>query len=497
MFGQIFSRRPIPRVSIDEKYCRAMSRRPCQAKSTKIKEIASLQKIDELKSFHPVQPPKRQDCVSARRNRNQQFSDKIKLDIPKRTQKVEYPEVEAKFEGPISPRQAVDDFGDYLTDYEKKEIFKFNEIYFIGKSRKKIHAVFERSKKSKSNYISNKKENYSENGGFDDADRFYKIIIGDHIYYRYEILSFLGKGGFGQVVKCYDHKAKMEVAIKILSNRNVSIELGQVEAAIIKKLNEIDPNDMNHIIRSYDHFMFRNHLCGTYEMLGQSLYQYQKSINFKPLEPFFIRPIAKQILIALQFCHKNKIVHCDVKPENILFIENSFSEIKLTDFGSSLFEGHRRYDYIQSRFYRAPEVILGLKYGPPVDMWGFGCILAELIIGRPLFPANDTYDQLEMFFSILGRPPKYIINRSPYKAKLFNPDGTVIRTNGGRLPFMHTNIQGITHITDKLLLDLLLKCFEWDQINRITPEEALQHPWFKSSEIGFAQSSPNFLPSLF
>ncbi len=82
-------------------------------------------------------------------------------------------------------------------------------------------------------------------------------------------------------------------------------------------------------------------------------------------------------------------MHCDLKPENILLKNIKKSGLKIIDFGSSCFEFERMYTYIQSRFYRSPEVILGLAYGMPIDMWSFGCILAELYVGFPLFPGEN------------------------------------------------------------------------------------------------------------
>jgi dual specificity tyrosine-phosphorylation-regulated kinase 2/3/4 len=78
--------------------------------------------------------------------------------------------------------------------------------------------------------------------------------------------------------------------------------------------------------------------------------------------------------------------------------------LKIIDFGSSCFENERVYTYIQSRFYRAPEVILGLPYSLPIDMWSFGCIMAELFIGYPLFPGENEQEQIQMFMEILGVP---------------------------------------------------------------------------------------------
>lgn len=91
-------------------------------------------------------------------------------------------------------------------------------------------------------------------------------------------------------------------------------------------------------------------------------------------------------VVLCRFLRQHKLIHCDLKPENVLLVAPQRSSIKVIDFGSSCFVDERMYTYVQSRFYRSPEVIMGLPYGCEIDMWSFGCILAELFMGYPLFP---------------------------------------------------------------------------------------------------------------
>ena len=102
-----------------------------------------------------------------------------------------------------------------------------------------------------------------------------------------------------------------------------------------------------------------------------------------------------QILDALIVLRDASIIHCDLKPENILLASpsptgGSLGQLKLIDFGSACFEGRTFFSYIQSRFYRSPEVLLGLSYNAAIDMWSFGCVAAELFLGLPLFPGEQT-----------------------------------------------------------------------------------------------------------
>ena len=103
-----------------------------------------------------------------------------------------------------------------------------------------------------------------------------------------------------------------------------------------------------------------------------------------------------------RFLAQHQLIHCDLKPENILLMQPQRSAIKVIDFGSSCFVNERMYTYVQSRFYRSPEVIMGLPYGCEIDMWSFGCILAELYMGYPLFPGMCA-----------GFPPKQYLLACP------------------------------------------------------------------------------------
>jgi len=116
------------------------------------------------------------------------------------------------------------------------------------------------------------------------------------------------------------------------------------------------------------------------------------------------------------------VIHCDLKPENILLKDPTKSGIKIIDFGSSCFQDERVYTYIQSRFYRGPEIILGIPYTPAIDMWSFGCIMAEFCIGFPLFPGEDETDQLGLMMEVCGIPSPEVLAISQRKKKFFTDE---------------------------------------------------------------------------
>jgi dual specificity tyrosine-phosphorylation-regulated kinase 2/3/4 len=112
---------------------------------------------------------------------------------------------------------------------------------------------------------------------------------------------------------------------------------------------------------------------------------------------------------VLSYMKSMNIIHCDLKPENILLRDSKKSAIKVIDFGTGCFENHIVYTYIQSRFYRAPEIMLGISYSTAIDMWSFGCILIELFLGYPLFCGEDEPEQMAMIMEYLGIPSHRVL----------------------------------------------------------------------------------------
>lgn len=366
---------------------------------------------------------------------------------------------------PITGEEALTKYESLLTPYEKNEILDYQEVYYVGYLQKKVK--------------SGKPD--SDNYGFDLGTNHYKASMGDHLLYRYEIRSILGKGAFGQVLRCTDHKTKETVAVKIIVNTPQMKKQGEAEISMVTFLNEEDPNDSNCIVRVLNTFHFRNHSCIVFEMLGKNLYEFSKSNYFKRAAINQVRTIGKQILKAIKFTHSRGIVHCDMKPENVLLLLGSNVKIKVIDFGSACYIGQKHFDYIQSRFYRAPEVMLGIPYGPPMDIWSFACVIAELAIGKPLFPGQNECHQLQLQMQILGNIPDSVMSQATRRDVFFDESGKIFPVNGRRKKVGSVSLQKMTGITDPDLLDLLQRCFEWDQKDRITAAEALKHKFFEGT----------------
>ena len=258
-----------------------------------------------------------------------------------------------------------------------------------------------------------KKERKLYNDGYDDENHDYIIRSGEKFLDRYEIDSLIGRGSFGQVVKAYDHEEQSHVAIKIIKNKKPFLVQAQIEVRLLELMNRTDGDDKYHVVKLKNHFMWRNHLCLVFELLSYNLYDLLRNTNFRGVSLNLTRKFAQQIATALLFLSwpELKIIHCDLKPENILLCNPKRSAIKIVDFGSSCQLGQRIYQYIQSRFYRSPEVLLGIPYDLAIDMWSLGCILVEMHTGEPLFSGANEVDQMNKIVEVLGMPPKHVLDQ--------------------------------------------------------------------------------------
>lgn len=156
-------------------------------------------------------------------------------------------------------------------------------------------------------------------------------------------------------------------------------------------------------------FVYRKHLCLVFELLSVNLYELIKQNQFRGLSTNLVRSFTAQILDALTILNEARLIHCDLKPENILLKNLESPIIKVIDFGSACHEQQTVYTYIQSRFYRSPEVLLGLPYSSSIDMWSVGCISVELFLGLPMFPGSSEFNQICRMVETLGLPPTYML----------------------------------------------------------------------------------------
>ncbi|EDQ89105.1 uncharacterized protein MONBRDRAFT_32541 [Monosiga brevicollis MX1] len=384
-----------------------------------------------------------------------------------------------KNEFPLTPSKALERYGRYLTAFEEQEIQAYQQIWYVGQLARKINAS----------------EGKGPNCGYDDDKGRYKCIKHDHIAYRYEILKGLGKGSFGDVVKAYDHKTKQHRAVKIIRNERRFHRQAQVEVKVLELLKRNDRRHNHNLIHINDWFLFRNHLCISFDMLHQDLYTALKKDGFRGFTLPQVKKFAGSLLNCLRLLRRQRVIHCDLKPENILLTTSESDDIKVIDFGSACLDHQKVHTYIQSRFYRAPEVILGLGYSMAIDMWSLGCILVELYTGHPIFPGRDEKEQLMYQIEVLGMPPGPILEAAKRTAIFFDSNGD-LRVTTDRKGRTHTpsskTLQEAVGVNDELFIDFLHGCFEWDPSDRMTPKEATKHPWIT----GIVESDEPLEPNL-
>jgi dual specificity tyrosine-phosphorylation-regulated kinase 2/3/4 len=214
--------------------------------------------------------------------------------------------------------------------------------------------------------------------------------------------------------------------------------------------------------------------------LSINLYEFIRAHNFQGFSLPLIRRFSRQMVACLLLLQQKHIIHCDLKPENILLCEARKADVRVIDFGSSCREEEKVYTYIQSRFYRSPEVILGSSYGLGIDMWSFGCILAELWTGYPIFPGENEQEQLACIMEIFGPPDRHLVDKCTRKKLFFDSVGkprVTVSSKGRRRRPSSKTLQQALKTEDEAFIDFVSRCLRWDPDRRLKPNEAVNHPF--------------------
>nr|XP_043613571.1 dual specificity protein kinase CLK1-like [Erigeron canadensis] len=315
------------------------------------------------------------------------------------------------------------------------------------------------------------------------------IVLNSVIGSRYCVIEYLGSAAFSRVVQAHDPQMGIDVCLKIIKNDKDFFDQSLDEIKLLKFVNKYDPEDERHILRLYDYFYFQEHLIIVCELLRANLYEYQKYNKECGGEPYFtlkrLQVITRQCLEALEYLHDLGIIHCDLKPENILIKSYSRCEIKVIDLGSSCFKNDNLSLYVQSRSYRAPEVIIGLPYDQKIDLWSLGCILAELYSGDVLFPNDELVVLLARVIGMLGPIDIEMLENGQETDKYFTKDFDLYYLNEetDQMEYIipqETSLEEHLQVSDALFLDFVKSLLEINPQRRPTASEALQHPWLSS-----------------
>eukprot|EP00128_Syssomonas_multiformis_P006224 Colp12_sorted_trinity150504_noHs@6808 len=284
---------------------------------------------------------------------------------------------------------------------------------------------------------------------------------------KYEKIDKLGEGTYGIVYKARNKETGETVALKRirLDSEEEGVPCTAIrEISLLKELKHVN------IVRLHDVLHTEKKLTLVFEYCDQDLKKYIDACVGE-VKPFVIKSFLYQLLRGVAFCHEHRVLHRDLKPQNLLI--NKKGELKLADFGLARAFGIpvRSYSHeVVTLWYRAPDVLMGSRrYSTPIDIWSSGCIFAELANhGRPLFPGSCAEDQLLRIFKVLGTPtPETWPQITEYPD--YKPNFPI---------YPPQSLQSVCPNLDPYGLDLLTRMLKYQPDQRISADEAMTHPYF-------------------
>ena len=302
---------------------------------------------------------------------------------------------------------------------------------------------------------------------------------------RYKKIAKIGEGTYGVVYKARDFATGEIVALKKI---RLEAEDEGIPGTAIREISLLKELQHPNIVRLYDVVHTPNRLTLVFEFLDLDLKKYTDAIA-GGLELPMLRQLLFQLVRGIAYCHQQKVLHRDLKPQNLLI--NREGELKLADFGLARAFGIpvRQYTHeVVTLWYRAPDVLMGSRrYTTPVDIWSIGCIIAEMHNGRPLFPGTSEADQLDLIFRLLGTP-----NEAVYPGISALPDYKPASYRQCPRP------ESLAHLVEGLPaegVDLMQRMLQFDPAKRISAREALDHPFLLGAYAQGAPAAPAATPA--
>uniref|UniRef100_A0A3P9K1B6 Protein kinase domain-containing protein n=1 Tax=Oryzias latipes TaxID=8090 RepID=A0A3P9K1B6_ORYLA len=323
----------------------------------------------------------------------------------------------------------------------------------------------------------------------------------------YQVGKFLGRGSYGRVAECTKMGSNETFAIKIVDD----LRAGSEEMEAMKIIRSLNP-DQNNLIKIHECFQYKDYMCLVYEMLDESLEDFIGKRSFHPAHLCQIRAIAQQMLVALSGLESINVLHGDIKPDNIMFVDQITHplKLKLIDFGLAVNPQELNVGtQMQINPFRAPEVILGLPLDVSVDMWSLAVVLATLYIGDVPFSYNSDYETIRGLVQLLGLPEDDLLHYGKFSYDFFTYEEESSQP-GWRLntPFEYSEatgevVKGLNEIPDldamaefhhdtfplyeeddhRAFLDLLRSMLAIDPRQRMTPSLALAHDFITMNHL--------------
>lgn len=402
---------------------------------------------------------------------------------------------------------------------------KRRENAIIGHAYPSYHPPPQPPKKAADVHVRVIPDSY-KTGTVDDSDGHYIVVPDAELTDNYQMIKMLGQGTFGKVVQARDRRRNELVAIKIIRSVQKYRDASRIELRVLATLKANDAENRNRCIHLRDCFDYRGHICIVMDLLGQSVFDFLKGNQFVPFPNSQIQSFARQLLTSVAFLHDLNLIHTDLKPENILLYDSAYqtftynrkipsssvqvsrnatqrrvlldTEIRLIDFGSATFQDEYHSSVVSTRHYRAPEIILGLGWSFPCDIWSIGCILVEFFTGDALFQTHENLEHLAMMENVVGsRIDSHLVTQvNKMTRNGGNPASKYFKRGRLDYPVAETTrasrrfVKAMKKLDDiipnntpflKNFRDLLKKIFVYDPAHRITAKQALQHPWFKET----------------
>ncbi|XP_019748750.1 dual specificity tyrosine-phosphorylation-regulated kinase 4-like [Hippocampus comes] len=306
----------------------------------------------------------------------------------------------------------------------------------------------------------------------------------------YHIHKLLDRGTSSHVFKCKNLATAKDVALKV--HKNYALFENEIEMQEIVSV--LDP-DKKSIVEFIETFTFNRHPCLVFELLDTNLFSMVLDKKWKTFAPNDIRPVAQQSI---------GVIHTDLKSDNIMLVNHSAApfRVKLIDFGLSICTVDAPLSYgvaLQPMGNRAPEVALGLPFSEAIDMWSLGCVLSFLYLGNYLFLANSNYNMLRSMIEVVGRIPDHLLTASKNTHKYFKRSD---RDNDGDHPkwrlMLKPEVGEPVELEDRKAFVDLLKCLlQMDPERRITPEDALKHPFLTMSHLSQHKAASSYVTDSF